>query len=174
MQTCSITLFVSLLDAVALDDEQRAAFLAREPEYQITAVPFWTLKSHEDTSSDAQGHRSVSSHDDDGDEPEGVGVICAANRDANLPEELAARHLGRLPSVWHWPQDSGLLPANIYLRHCLLAMQKAGGAAEHSFLHETFLADRRTTLAQYLKRDGVRRRVMDSRPPQELLVRFSG
>ena len=161
--------FVAVAFEVALDDDQRAAFIAREPEYLITTCPFWTLGSQAATN---QAHGD--DHEDDDDEPEGTGVICAANRDDDLAEDLSARHRGHLPSVWHWPEDSGLLPADVYLRHCLLAMQKAGGAAEHSFLHDTLLADRRTTLSKYLERDGVRRRVMDSRPPQELMQRFSG
>ena len=32
----------------------------------------------------------------------------------------------KIPSVWHWGRDSGLLPASVYLRHCLLAAEKAG------------------------------------------------
>ena len=116
---------------VDLDDEQRAAFLAREPEYRITSWPFHELTAATD------------------DAPAGTGVICAASRDAALPahyvRDFVVRH--QLPSVWHWPRDSGLLPADVYLRHCLLAHQKAGGEAERSFLHDTYLCDRTTTTA---------------------------
>ena len=41
--------------------------------------------------------------------------------------DMYLRHVvGKVPSVWHWAPDSGLLPASVYLRHCLLAVEKAG------------------------------------------------
>ena len=128
--------FIAVAFEVALDDSQRAAFVTREPEYAITTAPFWPLTE--------DGASSPTC------EPEGVGVICAASQDENLPPELVARHASVLPhGVWHWPLDSGLLPADVYLRHCLLAMRKVGGVAEQSFLHDTLLADK-STLAEYL------------------------
>ena len=153
--------FIAVAFEVALDDSQRAAFVAREPEYAITTAPFWPLTE--------DGASSPTC------EPEGVGVICAASRDENLPPELVARHASILPhGVWHWPLDSGLLPADVYLRHCLLAMRKVGGVAEQSFLHDTLLADRVTTLAEYLQRPEVSERVMSCQPPRDLISRFSG
>ena len=55
-----------------------------------------------------------------------------------------------ITSFWGWASTSGLLPADIYLRHCLLAVRKAGAIAEASFLDDTVLADRVTTLREYL------------------------
>ena len=98
---------------------------------------------------------------------------CRSADDA-LPEDVkrtATEH--GLTSVWHWPQDSGLEPADIYLRHCLLANEKAGGEAARSFLHDTYLADRTTTLAAYLA-SPAGERVRACRPPEDLAKRFGG
>lgn len=71
----------------------------------------------------------------------------AARRELRRPGHVphGQTHAPRvgLPHVWGWARDSGLLPADVYLRHCLLAMRKLGGVAERSFLHDTTLVDRR-------------------------------
>jgi len=144
---------------VMLDDAQRSAFVGREREYNIRTWPYHALES--DADPDAA--------------PRGEGVICAAlASDTALPPavaEMVAR-LG-LPSLWHWPHESGRLePADIYLRHCLLANQKAGGEAYRSFVEDTYLADRKTTIKEYLVTDGDR--VLEARPPDDLAVRFGG
>ena len=58
------------------------------------------------------------------------------------------------------------------VRHCLLALQKVGGVAEQSFLHDTLLVDRTTTVAEYLKVTS--ETVMASRPPDHMATRFGG
>ena len=68
--------------------------------------------------------------------------------------------------------DSGLLPADLYLRHCLLAVEKAH--LVESFCQDTYLADRKTTLQAYLQDLNVYERVMNTRPPPELATRFGG
>eukprot|EP00965_Chrysotila_dentata_P226055 6195168-Pleurochrysis_carterae.AAC.3 len=149
--------FVAAAFDVDLDDEQRLQFMAREPEYQIETVKFTDLPADSSLPVESQESKSV-------------GVICLAGQDDKLPASL------KLPmgmaTVWGWPTDSGLLPADVYLRHCLLAVSKAGAAAEESFKGQTFLADRKTTIAQYLRADGDR--VMACRPPANLASRFSG
>ena len=142
--------FVAAAYDVVLDDDQRRAFLEREIGYNIISAPFFEL--------------------DDDTREAGSGVLCAASTDSSLPSELAVAP--GLPHVWDWARDSGLLPADVYLRHCLLAMQKIGGEAEHSFLHDTTLVDRATTLSQYL--ESAREEVMASRPPPALAERFGG
>ena len=144
---------------VMLDDQQRTAFIERERGYRIVNVPYYNL------------------HDSDNDTA-GIGVICLAGTgDDQLPSELGPtvdrlKAIGK--SVWNWKKDSGLLPADVYLRHGLLSVKKAGRIAEQSFLKETYLADRTTTLAEYLSNDDVLKRVMDARPPDELMSRFNG
>ena len=152
--------FVVAAFDVTLDDVQREAFVERERAYRIETISYYDLDS------------------DDMALPKGRGAICLAGRsDEDLPSILdpvvkKLKSVGR--SVWHWRHDSGLLPADIYLRHCLLAVKKAGPIAEKSFLEETFLADRVTTVAEYLARDGNEARIMRARPPQELMKRFNG
>ncbi|KAL7459908.1 hypothetical protein ACHAWC_011877 [Mediolabrus comicus] len=105
------------------------------------------------------------------------GVICLTSKDCDLRDDMDHLHalstqLQDKGGIWHWPQDSGLLPANIYLRHCLLVVQKAGGAAYESFLEDTYLVDRKTTLKEHFKENGDM--VMASRPPPHLATRFGG
>mmetsp|Transcript_38237 Transcript_38237/g.79909 ORF Transcript_38237/g.79909 Transcript_38237/m.79909 type:complete len:227 (-) Transcript_38237:1879-2559(-) len=137
---------------VALDDSQREAFLRREPEYKIDTTPFYALDDY-----------------GEGAEALGEGVICLASEDEDV-EDLA-RPDG-IETIWNWPRDSGLLPFSMYLRHCLLAVEKAGGSAHDSFLNDTYLVDRKTTIAKYLEKHG--EEVMSSLPPEHLANRFSG
>ena len=58
-----------------------------------------------------------------------------------------------------------------YLRHCVLAVTKAGPAALDSFLDETFLVDRETPLRSYLDAHPY---VMETLPPESLVGRYSG
>ena len=58
-----------------------------------------------------------------------------------------------------------------YLRHCVLAVTKAGPAALDSFLDETFLVDRATPLRDYLAANP---QVMETLPPPSLEGRYSG
>uniref|UniRef100_A0A7S3PU73 Uncharacterized protein n=1 Tax=Chaetoceros debilis TaxID=122233 RepID=A0A7S3PU73_9STRA len=161
MKTIGSYSFVAAAFKVTLDDAQRMDFIRREPEYEIVSTPFFNL----DTKLDQ-------------DHPVGEGVICIASHDSSLDfdnfpmmskvSDLCSSRGG----IWHWPHDSGLLPADIYLRHCLLAVKKAGGDAYDSFLKDTYLADRITTLATYLKDHGDD--VLSSRPPPHLSNRFGG
>eukprot|EP00536_Pseudo-nitzschia_multiseries_P012856 jgi/Psemu1/209806/e_gw1.512.6.1 len=146
--------FVAAAFEVNLDDSQREAFLRREPEYKIETTPFYAL----DDGEDASASKAI-----------GEGVICLASKDTDI--DLTQMPDG-MKTVWDWPRDSGLLPFNMYLRHCLLAVEKAGGAAHQSFLSDTYLADRTTTLAEYLEECG--EEVMSSRPPPYMANRFSG
>lgn len=153
--------FVVAAFDVELDDAQRRDFVERERAYDLAKVPYY------DIDSDCIAL------------PKGRGVIClAGSNDAELPQILhpvvsrIREQLGQ--GVWQWKYDSGLLPADVYLRHCLLAVEKAGPIAMHSFVNETYLADRNTTVAEYLDKDNNRERVMAARPPDHLLQRFNG
>ena len=143
--------FVAAAFEVVLDDSQREAFLRREPEYKIDTAPFYAID------------------DEGGSEALGEGVICLASKDSDID---LTKKPASMESVWGWSRDSGLLPFSLYLRHCLLAVEKVGGAAHKSFLKDTYLVDRQTTLAEYLHEQG--EEVMSSRPPQYLRKRFSG
>jgi hypothetical protein len=155
--------FVAAAFEVELDDDQRLNFVTREPEYEIETVPYFVLSDKLE-----KGRES----------PIGYGVICTARpNDDNLPMILDAPRkrltaLGK--SIWQWKPDSGLLPADVYLRHCLLAVNKADSSAEQSFLDDTVLVDRTTSLREYLSRHGNRDRVMNTLPPEHLKKRFNG
>ena len=166
--------FVVAAFEVELDDEQRQKFIQREPEYQIVTAPYYPLES-KDTIQDLS--------------PLGEGVICLRFENDDIWKQttnINDAYPIPVPSclfssddnnktahgVWNWSKDSGLLPANMYLRHCLLAVQKVGGIAYESFLHDTYLVDRTTTLAQYLLDHS--NKVMNSLPPPHLATRFDG
>ena len=123
---------------------------------------------------------------EDGAEPyEGgnVGIMCAASTDDKLrTTSLWTRYVQHLSpyretygdvSVWGWGPDSGILPCRVYTRHCVLATQKEGTPeyVTNSFLHDTYLADRKTTLREYL---AVTPSLMEEEPPEEFKERYSG
>eukprot|EP00668_Euglena_longa_P017923 GGOE01022400.1.p2 GENE.GGOE01022400.1~~GGOE01022400.1.p2 ORF type:complete len:108 (+),score=24.20 GGOE01022400.1:491-814(+) len=76
-------------------------------------------------------------------------------------------------SIWKWGAESGILPCPVYCRHCVLATQAPGvpEAVHHSFLDDTYLCDRKTTLRKHLQSNP---HVMDSQPPESLVGRYSG
>ena len=164
------TSFVAAAFEVELDAEQRAAFVAREPEYAFAAVPFEPLSPTAVVTEPGAAAAATECSDDN------LGVLCIASTDAALRRH---RRIGApadfgLSSIWHWHQDSGLLPCDVYLRHVLLAVRKAGAAAEESFMEDTLLCDRRTTLAQYLATSAQQDAVMCAEPPLDLAARFNG
>eukprot|EP00980_Cylindrotheca_fusiformis_P011666 scaffold2751_cov131-Cylindrotheca_fusiformis.AAC.33 len=153
--------FVAAAFDVELDEEQRRAFVEREGEYDMQTCPYYPLDKPKEAN-ELAGH----------------GLICVARcNDDSLPSLLDAGRsrlnaLGK--TVWNWEPGSGLRPADMYLRHCLLAVKKAGPAAEQSFLNDTYLIDRSTTLSKYLRKDGNLERVMNAKPPERLKRRFNG
>ena len=69
-----------------------------------------------------------------------------------------------------------VLPCRVYLRHCVLAAKKlsdqsSSEAAYNSFLDDTYLADRVTTVKTYLAQHPD---IMYELPPPELAARYSG
>lgn len=101
-------------------------------------------------------------------------VLCAANTDEHYkatrcpPEEWQRRWgIHGVSSVWR----SDVLPCRVYLRHCVLAAQGLCQEAYASFLDGTYLADRHTTVRQWLERHP---EIMDELPPPDLLGRYSG
>jgi len=128
------------------------AFLEREEEFDLVNVPFVS------------------------DETNGTGVLCGRSSDEAYVarwgrDRFRRKYLPVTPTIWDWPADSGLRPCAVYLRHCVLAVTKAGPAALASFLDETYLCDRSTTVRDYLERHPD---VMDTAPPPSLVGRYSG
>lgn len=153
--------FVSAAFDVHLTPSQRIDFLERESSYDIAAVPFYTIES-------SKG---------DATEYLGTGVICLQGNDQDCYDTIQDL-AEKIPfsSIWSWPRESGLLPANIYLRHCLLAAAKASDPrASESFRKDTYLVDRTTRLDEYLSKDpSIYQRIMQCEPPTHLAERFGG
>ena len=139
-------------------------------------MPFFTLPEGD---TGLRGGDEGSAADE---EPLGYGYMCTRSTDAEILDVRGHRekytaalqeHYG-FTSIWdEWGPESGILPTPVYCRHCVLAASKEGvpEAARNSFLDETFIADRHTTLRQYLE---TAPHVMASEPPPELAGRYSG
>jgi hypothetical protein len=135
------------------------AFLEREEEFSIIEVPFVPLA----------GGSSIGS--------EFKGVICARSTDEAYLERWGADqfqdHFQKygVDTIWGWSKESGLRPCAVYLRHCYLAAKSMGETSFDSFLDETFLVDRETTIRQYVERYP---EVLLQQPPPDLTVRYNG
>lgn len=102
--------------------------------------------------------------------------MCLATTDEAVEARWGAGYIANkygphgVSSVWHgWGED--ILPCPVYLRHCVLAAAKQGPEAHASFLEETFLADRKTTIASHLRR---RPDIMKTLPPPSVANRYTG
>lgn len=122
------------------------------------------------------------------------GVICRRSSDeAYISQWGRARWETQylkygVETIWNWKRDSGLRPCPVYLRHCVLASWNCGGGAKgdavgwsadddngglcyNSFLDDTYLVDRKTTIRAYLKQYPD---VMTMEPPEGLRERYGG
>merc|ERR1712224_1190501 len=105
----------------------------------------------------------------------GSGYMCCKSTDLEcldgrgLREKYASHGLTSIWDEWGRP-DSGIKPCPVYCRHCVLATQREGvpKAAYNSFLDETFLVDRKTTLREYLSANGEGSHVMSEVPPESV------
>jgi hypothetical protein len=131
------------------------AFLEREEEFNIITVPFVDLT----TGNEANG------------------ILCARGSDEEFLKRWGQDHFDKdyaqygIQTIWNWDETSGLKPCAIYLRHCTLAAKKMGAECYNSFLDETFLVDRKTTIRSYLSDTP---QVMSTIPPPDLAVRYGG
>ena len=134
------------------------AYLEREEEFDIVEVPYLKMGATQ---------------------PSATGIICRRWTDDKYaqrwgPERLAEKYGPHgITSIWdQWTKpDSGILPCGAYLRHCVLAAKKMGPTCYDSFLDDTYLADRKTTIRQCL---ATKPEVMQTVPPGELAVRYGG
>jgi hypothetical protein len=108
-------------------------FRRREPEFTYVPVQPWSVATNK---------------------PDGVPALaCGRGSDEMLRERLqnsdAAWHnmVGRhgIATLWH---DQTILPCRPYLRLCVLAAEQLG--ISNNFLKSTFLADRATTVGEYI------------------------
>lgn len=146
--------------AFEVDDEGRGmdAFREREEEFDLRMVHYTAL--------DGDTNSSI-----------GLGMLCAASSDEqyvqqwgrNRFDDMYTRH--GLDTIWGWAPDSGLRPCSVYLRHCALAAERLGPVAHASFLDETYLCDRTTTIREYLAQHP---EVLSTEPPEALKERYGG
>ena len=135
------------------------AFLEREEEFDIVEVPYVPLNQKQ----------NQSTHNNN------KGLICARSTDQAYLQRWGSERFDRhfrqygVDTIWGWEKDSGLRPCAVYLRHCYLAAESMG--CLDSFLDETFLVDRTTTIRTYLKEHPY---VLEQLPPEELRGRYSG
>lgn len=121
------------------------AFLEREEEFDIVEVPFLDF-SESNSDPDKTAERATK-----------LGTLCTRFTDQGYVERWGKQRFdenyGRfgIDTIWGWEADSGLLPCRVYLRHCYLAAKSMGSECLDSFLDETVLVDRRTTIRQYLE-----------------------
>lgn len=142
------------------------AYLEREEEFNIVQVPYTPSDSDRPDSSfsSRQGHTRR-------------GIICERSTDEEYlkrwGEERFREHYKQygVDTIWGWDENSGLRPCAVYLRHCYLAAQSNGAECLDSFLDETFLVDRVTTIRAYLNQQPA---VLEQLPPPELAARYSG
>ncbi|KAL3797720.1 hypothetical protein HJC23_000265 [Cyclotella cryptica] len=106
-----------------------------------------------------------------------MGVICRRSTDEAYIARWGQSHFDKqykkygIDTIWNWSRDSGLKPCPVYMRHCVLASRRCGEECYASFLDDTFLVDRRTTLREYLMENP---HLMEVEPPEELRERYGG
>ena len=141
------------------------AYLEREEEFDIVEVPYI--------------EEAVRSSGITVQSSPTTGILCRRWTDEAYdqrwgPDRLSEKYGPHgITSIWdQWTKpDSGILPCAAYLRHCVLAAEKLGPACYDSFMDETYLADRTTTIREYLE---TKPEVMTTVPPGELAVRYGG
>ena len=157
---CLVTVFEVPTKDMLEDGIPSQLFLEREPEYDIVSAPYTELSL-------SNGDATTTT----------MGILCQRSTDETYLQRWGADHFQNMygqygvTTIWNWSHDSGLRPCAVYLRHCYLAAQAMGDACFASFLDETFLVDRKTTIRQYLQQHP---EVLEVQPPPELAERYGG
>ena len=136
------------------------AFLEREEEFDIIQARYIDFQSTDASKIE-----------------ENVGILCAAYTDQGYLDRWGSdrfqENYGKygIKSIWGWKRESGLKPCAVYLRHCYLAAKSMGAECFDSFLDETYLVDRKTSVREYLEQNP---QVLETQPPPSLVERYSG
>lgn len=110
----------------------------------------------------------------------GRGILCCRSTDDAYVtrwgyDRFHQKYISQgIHSIWGWEETSGLKPCLLYLRHCLLSSQKMGDECYNSFLDDTYLVDRVTTLRQYLIEENRLHNVLSVSVPSHLKERYGG
>ena len=179
-----------LVTAFDIPSSDLPAFFKREPEFKWTLLPYKDLSLSD---LDPQSHSNSTAA------VPPVGLICCAFTESEY--RSTGRSTSAIGSVFEsecikygidrvWCDD--LLPCRVYLRHCILASHncdkrfdkelKAASTSTRSnktitmhmsdsFLDQTVLGDRKTTLRQYMSRHPD---IMKETPPPEFAKRYGG
>lgn len=145
-------------DDMMADGVPSPAFLEREEEFNIVEVPYFELG-------------------DDGQGQPKKAILCTSSTDKEYVSRWGRERFDKqfvhygINTIWGWKPDSGLLPCQVYLRHCYLAAKSMGDECFNSFLDETFLVDRKTTVREYIEKHPF---ILDVTPPPEFVGRYSG
>ena len=137
------------------------AFLEREEEFSIIQVPYTEFISSSSSGPNEQK----------------IGILCTSSSDEEYLQRWGndrfQEYYGKygVSTIWGWKEDSGLRPCPVYLRHCYLAAKSMGKECFDSFLDETFLVDRKTTIREYISKYPA---ILETSPPPELVGRYSG
>ena len=137
-------------------------FRKREEEFDIIMVPYEELEEHRYKSNDGSSFS---------------GILCTRSTDENYLEQWGEERFDLnykkygIDTIWNWSKDSDLRPCGPYLRHCVLAAKNMGSECYNSFMDETYLVDRVTTIRDYLEQYP---EVMDTLPPPEHANRYGG
>ena len=138
------------------------AFLEREEEFSIIHVPYIELDPAFTCSDDTINN---------------MGVLCTRSTDEAYIKRWGVERFNAhykqygIDTIWNFTKDSQLKPCQVYLRHCYLAAEKLGPTCFNSFLDETFLVDRTTTVRQYVSENP---HVLETLPPPGFEKRYSG
>jgi hypothetical protein len=166
--------------AFSIDGETGEGFLKREEEFTFDRVGFESITA-------LQSDTAILKRKGDGTYC-GSGIMCTApidGGDGSHIDSVYTRRWGiekydaackkwNLTGIWTYGPDSGIEPCSVYLRHCFLAAEKLDQVTPgvlDSFLDETFLADRQTTIRQYISANPG---VLQVLPPDSLIGRYSG
>ena len=143
-----------------VEDEGMDRFREREEEFELVHVLVSPLQPAPSPSS-----------------PAPTGLLCCRSTDEAYARTWGEERFARkwcangLETIWGYTPDSGVRPCAVYLRHCVLAAERMGEACHASFLDDTFLVDRTTTIRQYL---ALHPEVMSTLPPPALAERYGG
>ena len=144
------------------------AFREREEEFEILMVPYEEIENCENPNV---------TFDDASHSGKTVGILCTRSTDENYIKLWGQQRFDEkykkynIDTIWNWSKDSKLRPCGPYFRHCVLAAKSMGKECYNSFLDDTVLVDRLTTVRQYLEEYP---QVMETLPPPSLADRYGG
>jgi hypothetical protein len=145
-------------------------FLEREEEFDIVQVPYVDFNTKDKSDSVLGGEASTTA-------TSSKGILCTRFTDDGYikrwgEERFVERYKKYgINTIWGYQYDSGLRPCQVYLRHCYLAAKKMGDECFDSFLDETVLVDRKTTVREYVSQYP---HVIEALPPPGFEERYSG